>query len=386
MYDSLRMRGTIPFNRPYLTGREFEYIREAVAAGQLAGNGRFTGRCQAWLQDQLGAPKVLLTHSCTAALEMCALLLDLRPGDEVIMPSFTFVSTANAFALRGAIPVFVDIRADTLNIDESLIEAAITPRTKAVVVVHYAGVGCDMAAVAAVARRHGLTVIEDAAQGLMASYQGRPLGSLGDLAAFSFHETKNVQCGEGGALVMNDARWVERAEILWEKGTDRSKFTRGQVDKYTWVDVGSSFLPGELIAAFLWAQLEAAGDITAARMALWRSYARACGELLDAGIETPVVPPDCAHNAHLFRVLLPRHVPRGDVIASLNRRGVNAVFHYVPLHSAPAGRGHARAAGPLPITDDRSARLVRLPLWVGMGDETPREVVTELAAAVSSLV
>ena len=227
MYDSVRMRGTIPFNRPHLTGREFEYIREAVAAGQLAGNGQFTRRCQAWLQDQLGAPKVLLTHSCTAALEMCALLLDLRPGDEVIMPSFTFVSTANAFVLRGATPVFVDIRSDTLNIDESLIEAAITPRTRAIVVVHYAGVGCEMAAVAAVARRHGLTVIEDAAQGLMASYQGRPLGSLGDLAAFSFHETKNVQCGEGGALVMNDARWAERAEILWEKGTDRSKFTRG---------------------------------------------------------------------------------------------------------------------------------------------------------------
>jgi dTDP-4-amino-4,6-dideoxygalactose transaminase len=380
------MRGTIPFNRPYLTGREFDYIREAVAAGQLAGNGQFTRRCQAWLQDRLAAPKVLLTHSCTAALEMCALLLDVRPGDEVIMPSFTFVSTANAFALRGATPVFVDIRPDTLNIDESRIEAAITPRTRAVVVVHYAGVSCDMSAVAAVARRHGLTVIEDAAQGLMASYRGRPLGALGDLAAFSFHETKNIQCGEGGALVMNDSRWAERAEILWEKGTDRSKFTRGQVDKYTWVDVGSSFLPGEVTAAFLWAQLEAAEAITAARIALWQSYADACSELVDAGVELPAVPAECTHNAHLFRVLLPRHVSRGDVIGSLNRRGVNAVFHYVPLHSAPAGLRHGRAAGLLPVTDDCSARLVRLPLWVGMGEDAPRQVVAELAAAVSSHV
>ena len=380
------MGGTIPFNRPFLTGREFDYIREAVAAGQLAGNGQFTRRCQSWLQAHLGAPKVLLTHSCTAALEMCALLLDLRPGDEVIMPSFTFVSTANAFVLRGATPVFVDIRADTLNIDESRIEAAITPRTRAVVVVHYAGVACDMTSVADVARRHGLTVIEDAAQGLMASYRGRPLGALGDLAAFSFHETKNIQCGEGGALVMNDARWAERAEILWEKGTDRSKFTRGLVDKYTWVDLGSSFLPGEVTAAFLWAQLEAAAEITAARMALWQSYARACGELRDAGIVASVIPADCTHNAHLFRVLLPRQVPRAELIADLNRRGVNAVFHYVPLHSAPAGRRFGRAAGELSVTDDSSARLVRLPLWVGMGDDTPREVTAALAAAVSSHV
>jgi dTDP-4-amino-4,6-dideoxygalactose transaminase len=380
------MPAPIPFNRPFLTGREFDYIREAVAAGQLAGNGQFTRRCQAWLQDRLGAPKVLLTHSCTAALEMCALLLDIRPGDEIIMPSFTFVSTANAFVLRGATPVFVDIRPDTLNIDESRIEAAITPRTKAVVVVHYAGVACDMADVAVTARRHGLPVVEDAAQGLMASYRGRPLGALGDLAAFSFHETKNIQCGEGGALVMNDPRWAERAEILWEKGTDRSKFTRGQVDKYTWVDVGSSFLPGELTAAFLWAQLEAAAEITAARMALWQAYAQACAELGDAGLELPVIPPDREHNAHLFRVLLPRHVPRADVIGSLNRAGINVVFHYVPLHSAPAGRLYGRAAGPLPVTDDRSARLVRLPLWVGMGDDAPREVVAALAAAVSSHV
>src|SRR6187397_1466620 len=246
----------IPFNKPTAVGAELANIADALARGHLSGDGYYTKRCHEWLEQKLGCKRALLTHSCTGALDMAAILCDLAPGDEVIMPSFTFVSTANAFALRGATPVFVDIRADTLNIDESLIEAAITPRTKAVVVVHYAGVGCDMAAVAAVARRHGLTVIEDAAQGLMASYQGRPLGSLGDLAAFSFHETKNVQCGEGGALVMNDGRWIERAEILWEKGTDRSRFTRGQVDKYTWVDLGSSFLPGEITAAFLWAQLE----------------------------------------------------------------------------------------------------------------------------------
>jgi dTDP-4-amino-4,6-dideoxygalactose transaminase len=376
----------IPFNKPYLTGQEFACVQEAVARGQLAGNGQFTRRCQAWLQDRLGAPKVLLTHSCTAALEMCALLLELEAGDEVIMPSFTFVSTANAFVMRGATPVFVDIRADTLNIDEARIEAAITPRTKAVVVVHYAGVGCDMDAIAAVARRHGLVVIEDAAQGLLASYRGRPLGSIGDLAAISFHETKNIQCGEGGALVMNDARWAERAEILWEKGTDRSKFVRGQVDKYTWVDIGSSYLPGEITAAFLWPQLEAADAITAARLSLWQSYLTSCAELQAAGLALPVVPPECTHNAHLFRVLLPRQVPRGEVISALNRRGVNAVFHYVPLHSAPAGRRFGRTVGPMDVTDDCSARLVRLPLWVGMDAEVPGTVAGELAAAVSSRV
>jgi dTDP-4-amino-4,6-dideoxygalactose transaminase len=317
---------------------------------------------------------------------MCALLIDLRPGDEVIMPSFTFVSTANAFVLRGATPVFVDIRPDTLNIDETLIEAAITERTKAIVVVHYAGVACDMDAVAMVARRHGLVVIEDAAQGLMASYQGRPLGSLGDLAAISFHETKNVQCGEGGALVMNDARWAERAEILWEKGTDRSKFVRGQVDKYTWVSVGSSFLPGELIAAFLWAQLEAADVITTERLALWSAYASAASPLPAAGIELPHVPSDCAHNAHLFRIVLPPHVSRAEVLAELNDQGVNAVFHYVPLHSSPAGRRFGRVSGAMTVTDERSARLVRLPLWVGMPADGPARAIAELTSAVMSRV
>jgi dTDP-4-amino-4,6-dideoxygalactose transaminase len=379
------MTTMIPFNRPHLVGREIGYIREAAELGQLAGNGQFTRRCQAALQDLLGAQRVLLTHSCTAALEMAALLLDLAPGDEVIMPSFTFVSTANAFVLRGATPVFVDIRPDTLNIDERLIETAITARTKAIVVVHYAGVPCEMDDVMRVARRHGLVVIEDAAQGLMSSYRGRPVGSLGDIAAFSFHETKNVQCGEGGALVLNDQKWNERAEVLWEKGTNRSRFLQGHVDKYTWVDVGSSFLPGEVAAAFLWAQLESAREITDQRLRLWDGYARACGEV-EAVVDLPIIPPECTHNAHLFRVLLPGHTPRDQVLADLNRRGVNAVFHYVPLHSSPAGRRLGRVEGSMRVTDDCSARLVRLPLWIGMGDDTPRAVVHEFALALSSAV
>lgn len=376
----------LPFNRPHLTGREFEYIQEAVRAGQLAGNGRFTRRCQGWLQSYLGAPRVLLTHSCTAALEMAALLLDLEPGDEVIMPSFTFVSTANAFALRGAVPVFVDIRPDTLNIDERLVEAAITPRTKALVVVHYAGVSCAMDALADIARRHGIVVIEDAAQGLMSRYRGRPLGSFGDLAAISFHETKNVHCGEGGALVVNNPRYAERAEILWEKGTDRSRFSRGEIDRYTWMDLGSSFLPGELSAAFLWAQLDAAEQITQERLALWQSHYRACEELVEAGVELPVVPADCLHNAHLFRLLLPRPINRSELITDLNHRGINVVFHYVPLHSSPAGRRFGRVASVMTVTDDASARLIRLPLWVGMNADAPRHVATELSAAISSRV
>jgi len=373
----------IAFNRPHLVGREFEYVQQAVAAGQLSGNGQFTKRCQLWLKETLGAHRVLLTHSCTAALEMAALLLDLRPGDEVIMPSFTFVSTANAFVLRGAVPVFVDIRPDTLNIDERLIEAAITPRTKAIVVVHYGGVACRMDDISAIARRHDLAVVEDAAQALMASHRGRPLGSIGALAAISFHETKNVICGEGGALVINDPRYAERAEILWEKGTDRSKFSRGEIDKYTWVDVGSSFLPGELTAAFLWAQLEAARSITDARLELWRSYFEGAASLGELGLERPSIPDDCVHNAHLFRLILPAHVDRREVLDDLTRRGVNAVFHYVPLHASPAGRRFGRAASSMAVTEDRSARLVRLPLWVGMGSDAPRQVLDALAAAIS---
>jgi dTDP-4-amino-4,6-dideoxygalactose transaminase len=356
----------IPFNRPHLTGREFTYIQEAAAAGQLAGNGRFTQRCHAWLAQQLGAHKVLLTHSATAALEMAALLLEVGPGDEVIMPSFTFVSTANAFVLRGATPVFVDARADTLNLDERLLEAAITPRTRAIVAVHYAGVGCEMETILAIARRHNLFVVEDAAQGLLSRYDERPLGSMGQLSAISFHETKNVISGEGGALVINDPAFAERAEILWEKGTDRSKFARGEVEKYRWVDVGSSFLPGELVAAFLYAQLEHAVDITTTRLALWQQYYESCAALEPLGIRRPIVPARCTHNAHLFHLLLPPRMNTRDTLRRLNESGVNAVSHYVPLHSAPAGLRFGRVAGAMTVTDDCAGRLIRLPLWVGM--------------------
>ena len=372
----------IPFNRPYLTGAEFAHIQEAVAAGQLAGNGRFTKQCQAWLERRIGAPKVLLTHSCTAALEMAALLIDLEPGDEVIMPSFTFVSSANAFVLRGARPVFVDIRADTLNLDERQVEAAITARTKAILVMHYAGVACEMDALVDIATRHNLIVVEDAAHALLSSYKGRPLGGFGHLATFSFHETKNIISGEGGALVINDARFMERAEIIWEKGTNRSQFSRGRVDKYTWMDVGSSFLPGELTAAFLWAQLEEADDITARRLEVWNRYRNSSA--IDAlGLRMPAIPAECGHNAHLFYLLLPSPVHRNDILSDLNARGVNAVFHYVPLHSSPAGQRYGRAAGPMSVTNDCSARLIRLPLWVGMPGEASQLVVDRLQECVA---
>jgi len=372
----------VPFNRPHLTGREFDYIRQAVAAGQLAGNGQFTRQCQAFLEARLGAPRVLLTHSCTAALEMAALLLDIRPGDEVIMPSFTFVSTANAFVLRGAVPVFVDIRPDTQNIDERLIEQAITSRTRAIVGVHYAGVGCEMDAIREIARSRSLMVIEDAAQALGSTYKNRALGSLGNLGAISFHETKNVISGEGGALVINDEALAERAEVLWEKGTNRSRFLRGEVDKYTWVDVGSSFLPGELTAAFLWAQLEHLDDITVQRLALWEEYYSASRALTPLGVQLPHVPDDRAQNAHMFYVLIPRALSQADLLGEMNRRNVNAIFHYVPLHSAPAGRRYGRTGSSMAVTDDHSARLVRLPLWLGMGADTPRLVAAELGAAL----
>ena len=375
----------IPFNRPYLTGHEFTHIQEAVAAGQLAGNGRFTKQCQTWLEQRVGAPRVLLTHSCTAALEMAALLIDLAPGDEVIMPSFTFVSTANAFVLRGAQPVFVDIRADTLNLDERQIEAAITPRTKAIVVVHYAGVACEMDAVMAIAARHGIVVIEDAAHALMAGYKGRPLGGFGHLATLSFHETKNLISGEGGALVINDARFVDRAEIIWEKGTNRMQFSRGRVDKYMWLDIGSSFLPGELTAAFLWAQLEAADRITSRRLELWNRYYSALPALEALGLRGPVIPAECEHNAHLFYLLLPSPSHRNDIVADLNARGVNAVFHYVPLHSSPGGQRYGRTSGAMRVTDDVSGRLIRLPLWVGMPEDAPRKVVERLQESVAHI-
>lgn len=373
----------IPFNRPYMTGQELANIAEAHQRGALAGDGPMTKRCHEWLEHHTGASKALLTHSCTAALEMAALLADLREGDEVIMPSYTFVSTANAFVLRGAVPVFVDIRPDTLNLDESLIEAAITPRTRAIVPVHYAGVACEMDAIMAIARRHGLMVIEDAAQGVMSSYKGIPLGAIGDLGAFSFHETKNVICGEGGALIVNNADLVTRAEIVREKGTDRSRFFRGQVDKYTWQDVGSSFLPGEVIAAFLSAQLDAAVDITGARMECWTRYHQQLEPLERAGLlRRPVIPQGCIHNAHMYYVILAPDVDRAGFIQKLKTERINAVFHYVPLHSAPAGLKYARASGELRQTDDLSSRLVRLPLWVGLSPAQQEHIVSVIGAAL----
>lgn len=357
----------IPFNRPYMTGQELTLIAQAHANGHLSGDGPFTKKCTSWLQDTVGTTKALLTHSCTAALEMCALLLELVPGDEVIMPSFTFVSTANAFALRGAVPVFVDIREDTLNIDERLIESAISPRTKAICVVHYAGVACEMDTIMAIARRYGLAVIEDAAQAIMSSYRGRPLGAIGDFGALSFHETKNIISGEGGALLCRDSSMADRAEVIREKGTNRSKFFRGQVDKYTWVDVGSSYLPGEITAAFLAAQMEAAESITAARLVTWHRYHTwAEQHERNGSVRRPIIPDHCAHNAHMYYLLLPDLETRSLFINLLKERGVQAVFHYIPLHSSPAGRKLGRADGSLSITNDISDRLVRMPLWVGV--------------------
>ena len=372
----------IPFNKPYMTGKELWNIAQAHANGHLAGDGEFTKRCSRWLEARTGANKALLTHSCTAALEMAALLADIQPGDEVIMPSYTFVSTANAFVLRGAVPVFVDIRPDTLNIDETLIEAAITERTKAIVPVHYAGVGCEMDTIMAIANKHDLLVIEDAAQAVMANYKGRPLGSIGQMGALSFHETKNIISGEGGALLVNSPHYAERAEVIREKGTNRSQFFRGQVDKYTWVDIGSSYLPGEIIAAFLAAQMEEADSITRQRLAVWNTYHQWLAEAEKAGkLRRPVVPAHCAHNAHMYYILLPDLEHRTVFIDKLRKAGINTVFHYIPLHSAPAGQRNGRTHGELRVTNEMSERLVRLPLWVGL-EEQQAEVIQHVMAAL----
>jgi dTDP-4-amino-4,6-dideoxygalactose transaminase len=374
---------TIPFNKPYMTGKELWYIAQAHASGHLSGDGPFTRRCHSWLEQATGCRKALLTHSCTAGLEMAALLADLKPGDEVIMPSYTFVSTANAFVLRGAVPVFVDIRPDTLNLDEQQLEQAIGPRTRAIVPVHYAGVSCEMDRIMELARRHGLLVIEDAAQGVTAYYKGRPLGSLGHLAALSFHETKNIIAGEGGALLVNDERFQLRAEVIREKGTNRSQFFRGQVDKYTWVDVGSSYLPGEIVSAFLWAQMEEAQAINARRLAIWDAYHHAFADLEAGGrLRRPVVPAECAHNAHMYYLLLPDLQHRTAFIERLKSKGIGTVFHYVPLHSSPVGARLGRCVGDLPVTSQMSDRLVRLPLWLGLEDRQA-EVIDAVRAAVA---
>jgi len=375
----------IPFNRPYATGKEGGYIAEAIANSHLSGDGVFTRRCHTWIEEQTRSARALLTPSGTAALDLAALLLDLEPGDEVIIPSYTFVSTANAFVLRGAVPVFVDIREDTLNIDERLIEAAITPRTRVIVPVHYAGVACEMDAILAIAQQHGLRIVEDAAQGILAGYKGRPLGAIGDLGALSFHETKNIISGEGGALLVSDRRLVARAEIIREKGTDRSRFFRGEVDKYTWQDLGSSLLPGDATAAFLWAQLEQAQEITARRIALWRSYHEMLAPLEQEGLlRRPIVPADCQHNGHLYYVLLAPGIDRGRVLGELKARGVDAVFHYVPLHSSSAGRRFGRAEGRLHMTDDLAARLIRLPMWIGLSGAQQQRVCDVLGMTLKA--
>ena len=367
----------IPFNLPHSTGKEVVYAAEAQRNHHLSGDGAFTKRCHQWIEERTGCARALLTHSCTSALDMAALLLNIKSGDEVILPSYTFVSTANAFVLRGAVPVFVDIREDTLNLDEKLIEDAITTRTRAIVPVHYAGVSCEMDSIAAIARRHGLRIVEDAAQGIMAGYKNRALGAIGDLGSFSFHETKNIISGEGGSLMVRDKELAQRAEIIREKGTDRGRFFRGEVDKYTWQDVGSSFLPSEITAAFLWAQLEEAERITRERMDIWRRYHAMLAPLEQSELlRRPIVPADCQHNGHMYYVLLAPEIDRQRVLDGLKKNGIGAVFHYVPLHSSPAGRHYGRAHGELALTTSLSQRLVRLPMWVGLS-ETQQQRICE---------
>lgn len=377
MSDILSRPATlIPFNRPFFTGLELTYIQEANARGQLSGDGWFTDRCQEWLQGRLKTSRALLTHSATGALEMAALLLDVSPGDEIIMPSFTFVSSANAFVLRGGVPVFVDIRPDTLNISEDLIAEAITPRTRAIVVVHYGGVACDMDLILSIAAHHGVAVIEDAAHAILADFRGRPLGTIGDFGCLSFHETKNVISGEGGALLINRPEYVARAEILRQKGTNRSSFQRGVASRYTWMDIGSSFLPGELVAAFLFAQLTHADDITRRRKTIWDRYHSAFLDAEKAGLlRRPTMPEACGHNGHLYYLLLSSAEVRTDFIAFMAESGISAPFHYVPLHNSPGGLRYGRTHGSLYVSTDAAERLVRLPLWVGIEGRLQETVI-----------
>jgi dTDP-4-amino-4,6-dideoxygalactose transaminase len=375
----------INFNWPYVTGKEIEYIIQAHANGKLSGDGSFTNLCQKWLESQTTSSKALLTHSCTGALEMAALLLNIEPGDEIILPSYTFVSTANAFVLRGAVPVFVDIREDTLNIDETLVESVITSKTRAIVAVHYAGVACEMDTLIDIGKKHNLFVVEDAAQGVMASYKGRALGSIGHLGAYSFHETKNIISGEGGALLVNDLRFEKLAEIIREKGTDRSKFFRGEIDKYTWQHVGSSYLPSEIIAAFLWAQLHEAQKITDQRLKMWESYNSLMAPLEENNfIRRPIIPIDCKHNAHMYYILLKNKNVRNKVSQYLKNKGINAVSHYVPLHSSPAGKFYSKKNSNLKITDDLSDRILRMPMWIGLTEDQIQEITNAIKKAIVS--
>ena len=369
----------IPFNNPYLTGKEVLYIQQAHRRAQLAGDGFFTRKCQQWLEKNLGTKKAFLTHSCTSALEMAAILADIRQGDEVIMPSYTFVSTANAFVLRGGVPVFVDIRPDTLNIDERLIEKAITRKTKAIVPVHYAGVGCEMDTIIKIARKHQLLVIEDAAHGVKATYNGKELGTMGDFGALSFHETKNIISGEGGALLVNNPKFIKRAEIVWQKGTDRSRFMRGEVDKYTWRDIGSSFLPGELTAAFLFAQLEKAEQITKKRLAIWSRYHVALKKSEKSGVLCrPKTPRNCRHNAHMYYILLKNKNNRDKTIKRLAAKKICSVFHYVPLHASPKGKEFSQKQKKLVQTKKWADRLIRLPLFIGLKKREQKEIIQSL--------
>jgi len=369
----------IPFNRPCLAGRELEYMADAIRSGHASGDGAYTKKCHALLEQVLGVPKVLLTTSCTHALDMTAMLLDIQQGDEVIVPSFTFVSTVNAYVLRGARPVFIDIRPDTLNLDERQLERLITPRTRAILVVHYAGVGCEMDAILEVARQHNLPVVEDNAHGLFGRYKGKYLGTFGCLATQSFHETKNVTCGEGGALLINDPQYIERAEVLREKGTNRSRFFRGQVDRYTWVDIGSSFLPSDILAAFLYAQLEEKERIQARRRHIWEFYAEHLHDWAEeTGVQLPAFPLHCEQPYHLFYLLLPDLEARTRLIQHLKERGILAVFHYLPLHLSPMGQRFGGKAGDCPVTEEVSDRLLRLPFYNDLTEEELGDVVTAI--------
>ncbi|QBR49965.1 dTDP-4-amino-4,6-dideoxygalactose transaminase [Erwinia billingiae] len=375
----------IPFNAPPIVGTELDYMKSAMGSGKLCGDGGFTRRCQQWMENKFGSKKVLLTPSCTASLEMAAILIDIQPGDEVIMPSYTFVSTANAFVLRGATIVFVDIRPDTLNMDETLIEAAITDKTKAIVPVHYAGVSCDMDVIMALAAKHHLFVVEDAAQGVMSTWKGKALGTIGHIGCFSFHETKNYTAGgEGGATLINDPALVERAEIIREKGTNRSQFFRGQVDKYTWRDIGSSYLMADLQAAYLWAQLEAASAINAQRLRLWQNYYSALQPIAASGrITLPTIPSTCQHNAHMFYIKLHDIDDRTALINWLKEAEILAVFHYIPLHSSPAGQRFGRFHGEDRYTQSESERLLRLPLFYNLTDNNQQTVINSLLSYFS---
>ena len=376
----------IPFTKAHVSGKEIQCIEEVISKPALAGDGKFTKLCKSWLEHHHNVQLALLTHSCTAALEMSAILANIQPGDEVILPSYTFVSTANAFILRGATPVFVDIRADTLNLDEELVESAITPATKAIVPVHYAGVGCEMDTISRLAEKYGLYVIEDAAQGIMSYYNNEPLGTIGDCGTLSFHETKNVVSGEGGALLIKNSEWLDRAEVIREKGTNRSAFIKGQVDKYTWQDIGSSFLPSELIAAFLYPQLANAKYITDERLTVWDKYHKQLESLEKEGlIKRPTIPENCTHNAHMYYILLNDTFDRNDVLKRLQNAGVGATFHYVPLHSSPYGSTVGRSATNMQNTNSLSKQILRLPLWVGLEESSIDYIVATLTQLLKKI-